>query len=50
MKAQEHLTSQQLSGYVNDSLDAEENNYVGRYLLICEECRKLLPHPRKNNF
>lgn len=50
LEEQGHLTPLQLSGYANDSLDGEEKNIVGRHLLVCEECRKLLPPPTKEQF
>ena len=50
MNKKEHLTPHQLLGYANDSLDCEEEDIVGRHLLLCEECRKLLPRPTKEQF
>ncbi len=47
MPKQDHLTPEQLLGYRNDSLSVEENDIVGRHLLMCEECRKFLPPPTK---
>lgn len=45
-----HLTEEQLSGYVSDSLGASKANEVGRHLLQCENCRSLLPAPTPQLF
>ena len=47
MQNQNHLTPKQILGYANDSLNKEEKNNVGRHLLLCDECLKLLPPPTK---
>lgn len=45
MNKDEHLTTQQLSDYSTDRLEGEEENEVGRHLLMCEQCRRQMPPP-----
>ncbi len=40
-----HLTENELSAYSSGSLEKGESQMLGRHLLNCAECRKLLPMP-----
>lgn len=40
-----HLTENELSAYASGSLEKGESQKLGRHLLNCAECRKLLPLP-----
>ncbi len=50
MNRVKHLTKEQLFGYAADSLEPSLENEVGRHLLLCAECRKLLPAPTPQQF
>ena len=43
MREREHLTENQIGGYRAGAFDAHESRVIGRHLLKCESCRKLLP-------
>ncbi len=45
-----HLTQFELSAYHNDSLERAERHAIGKHLLTCSECRKLLPLPSVEKF
>ena len=50
MNRVKHLTEEQLFGYAADSLEPSQENEVGRHLLLCADCRKLLPVPTTQQF
>ena len=50
MNRDKHLTREQLFGYAADSLDSSQEDEVGRHLLLCADCRKLLPVPTPQQF
>ena len=50
MNRVEHLSKEQLFGYAADSLEPSQENEVGRHLLLCSDCRKLLPVPTTQQF
>ncbi len=50
MNRDKHLTQEQLFGYAADSLDSSQEDEVGRHLLLCADCRKLLPVPTPQQF
>lgn len=50
MNRVKHLSKEQLFGYAADSLEPAEENEVGRHLLLCADCRKLLPVPTTEQF
>lgn len=45
-----HLTATELSAYSLGSLEKTESQTLGRHLLNCAECRKLLPMPSVERF
>ena len=45
-----HLTQFELSAYHSDSLEKNERHEIGKHLLTCAECRKLLPMPSIERF
>jgi hypothetical protein len=45
-----HLTATELSAYSLGSLEKNESQTLGRHLLACAECRKLLPMPSVERF
>ena len=45
-----HLTATELSAYSLGSLEKNESQKLGRHLLNCAECRKLLPMPSAERF
>lgn len=45
-----HLTQFELSAYHSDSLEKNERHEIGKHLLNCAECRKLLPMPSVERF
>lgn len=45
-----HLTKTELSAYSLGSLEKNESQTMGRHLLNCAECRKLLPMPSAERF
>jgi hypothetical protein len=45
-----HLTQFELSAYHNDSLETPERHEIGKHLLHCAECRKLLQMPSVEKF
>ncbi len=45
-----HLTQFELSAYNNESLEKNERHEIGKHLLTCAECRKLLPMPSIERF
>ena len=45
-----HLTQFELIAYHSDSLEKNERHEIGRHLLNCAECRKLLPMPSIERF
>lgn len=45
-----HLTQFELSAYHSDSLVKDERHEIGKHLLNCAECRKLLPMPSVERF
>lgn len=50
MKNIKHLTQHEILAFANDSLAQCEANEIGRHLLQCERCRKLLPLPSVEQF
>ncbi|HLM62120.1 MAG TPA: hypothetical protein VK308_15040, partial [Pyrinomonadaceae bacterium] len=50
MNPVKHLSKEQLFGYAADSLEPSHENEVGRHLLLCADCRKLLPVPTRQQF
>lgn len=45
-----HLTQFELIAYHSDSLEKNERHEIGKHLLNCAECRKLLPMPSVERF
>ncbi|HRH40292.1 MAG TPA: zf-HC2 domain-containing protein [Pyrinomonadaceae bacterium] len=45
-----HLTQIELVAYHSDSLAKDERHEIGKHLLNCAECRKLLPMPSVERF
>ena len=45
-----HLTATELLAYSSGSLEKNETQMLGRHLLNCAECRKLLPLPSAERF
>lgn len=45
-----HLTQIELVAYHSDSLEKNERHEIGKHLLNCAECRKLLPMPSVEKF
>lgn len=45
-----HLTATELSAYSLGSLEKNESHSIGKHLLTCAECRKLLPMPSAERF
>lgn len=45
-----HLTQVELSAYHNGSLEWAERHKIGKHILTCPECRKLLPLPSVEKF
>ncbi|MGC2234956.1 MAG: hypothetical protein WA584_02175 [Pyrinomonadaceae bacterium] len=45
-----HLTENELSVYSLGSLERDESHTIGKHLLTCAECRKLLPMPSVERF
>ena len=45
-----HLTQYELIAYHSDSLEKNERHEIGKHLLNCAECRKLLPMPSVERF
>lgn len=45
-----HLTQIELVAYHSDSLAKDERHEIGKHLLHCAECRKLLPMPSVERF
>lgn len=45
-----HLTQNQLIAYHNGSLEKHESHNIGKHLLMCAECRKMLPLPSVERF
>lgn len=45
-----HLTQFELSAYHSESLEKNERHEIGKHLLHCAECRKLLPMPSVERF
>lgn len=45
-----HLTEYELSAYHSCSLEKKELNEIGRHLLMCADCRKMLPLPSVEKF
>ncbi len=45
-----HLTATELSAYSLGSLEKNESQTLGRHLLNCAECRRLLPMPSAERF
>lgn len=50
MNSIEHLTEEQLHGYLARSLEREESHRVGRHLLQCDVCLKAMPAPTREQF
>ena len=50
MKNIKHLTQPEILAFAKDSLPQGEANEIGRHLLQCEMCRKLLPLPSVEQF
>jgi hypothetical protein len=50
MNRDKHLTREQLFGYAADSLDSSQVDEVGKHLLLCADCRRLLPVPTPQQF
>lgn len=45
-----HLTENELSAYSLGSLEKTESHAIGKHLLACADCRKLLPMPSVERF
>lgn len=45
-----HLTKDQITAYHNLSERDTEKREIGRHLLICDDCRSLLPLPTREQF
>ncbi len=50
MKNFEHLTLNQISSYAGGGLSEHDSDEIGRHLLKCADCRKLLPLPTVEQF
>lgn len=50
MKNFKHLIQQEILAFAKDSLPQREANEIGKHLLQCEICRKLLPLPSVEQF
>ncbi len=50
MNRVQHPTQEQIFGYAADSLESSRVAEIGRHLLLCADCRKLMPVPTPQQF
>jgi hypothetical protein len=50
MNTAKHLTQKEIAAYTSGILKSQEAEAVGRHLLMCSDCRKLLPLPTSEKF
>ena len=50
MNASDHLTTSQISRFAAKALSVDDSHAVGGHLLICIDCRNLLPLPNAKQF
>ncbi len=50
MNTVKHLTPDEILAYADDSLPHQELYEIGRHLIECEDCRRLLPPPTVEQF